>query len=575
MVMRPGISVFTGSPLQDITPEIVNLQQQLNNLSTVLGDLTALPTADKTSLVNSLKEVNNGLGNLSNVKVYASMPPYNVSANGQNQTSGIQAAIDFAYSNDGGTVVLPKGTLLVTTITKNWTASTTVNIEGAGKKATILSKFDSSTTPIFNFTTPSNQLETYSDIRELSINGNNKTHHGIQLDSCARFNIFEVDIRNCDHAIHNQGGLVFGIDSCTLQGNNYGLYSRKASTASVYGNLITISRSQIASNIKAGIDFDQGAGLMLNEVDIELNGTAGDTTTGGIILGANLTQETGFSMVSLKNCWLEANKGRAIQGLSGDLSIDSTLIINSENGNSVYVNGCRQLHMIGCQVPEVGATVTIASTNTIVTLISSIISNIANSASAANTTILNTGGGSLSIQGFTSDLYVTNGHKIALTWSNGTGVATIANNTSTTDLEISAQGNVKMLKPLVLANELTVNGTGDSTFTGNLVVKGGFIKPQSGSNVGFTNSAGTFWSLKSTDTGVVTTKNQTLDDGAGNMIIKGYTTVGNVGSLPTASVTYRGQVVLVLGNGTTTADTFYICLMSATGTYSWKQIMAG
>jgi hypothetical protein len=74
----------------------------------------------------------------------------------------------------------------------------------------------------------------------------------------------------------------------------------------------------------------------------------------------------------------------------------------------------------------------------------------------------------------------------------------------------------------------------------------------------------------------VKTANNTLDDGVnGNMIVKGYLTVGNVASLPTPSSTYRGQIILVLGNGTSTADTFYICLQSATGTYSWKQIMTG
>jgi hypothetical protein len=48
-----------------------------------------------------------------------------------------------------------------------------------------------------------------------------------------------------------------------------------------------------------------------------------------------------------------------------------------------------------------------------------------------------------------------------------------------------------------------------------------------------------------------------------------------IAALPTASAAYKGHSVLVPGNGTTTADTFYICLMSATGTYSWKQIVTG
>ena len=45
--------------------------------------------------------------------------------------------------------------------------------------------------------------------------------------------------------------------------------------------------------------------------------------------------------------------------------------------------------------------------------------------------------------------------------------------------------------------------------------------------------------------------------------------------LPTAAVAYRGVTVLIPGDGTTTADTTYVCLRSATGTYSWKPVVAG
>lgn len=48
-----------------------------------------------------------------------------------------------------------------------------------------------------------------------------------------------------------------------------------------------------------------------------------------------------------------------------------------------------------------------------------------------------------------------------------------------------------------------------------------------------------------------------------------------VTSLPTASSSLRGFIHLLQGNGTSTADTLYTCLMSSTGTYSWKQIVAG
>lgn len=51
--------------------------------------------------------------------------------------------------------------------------------------------------------------------------------------------------------------------------------------------------------------------------------------------------------------------------------------------------------------------------------------------------------------------------------------------------------------------------------------------------------------------------------------------IPRVGGLPTASSSYRGQMRMVSGNGTSTADIVYMCLMSSTGTYSWKQITTG
>lgn len=48
-----------------------------------------------------------------------------------------------------------------------------------------------------------------------------------------------------------------------------------------------------------------------------------------------------------------------------------------------------------------------------------------------------------------------------------------------------------------------------------------------------------------------------------------------VSELPTANVANKGKTLVLMGNGTTTADTLQICLMSSTGTYSWKVIATG
>lgn len=75
--------------------------------------------------------------------------------------------------------------------------------------------------------------------------------------------------------------------------------------------------------------------------------------------------------------------------------------------------------------------------------------------------------------------------------------------------------------------------------------------------------------------GVVTAINLGTGGGHPTVYVPGYLSVGNVSSLPTASSSYRGQIIYVQGNGTTTADVAYMCLMSSTGTYSWKQVVSG
>jgi len=55
----------------------------------------------------------------------------------------------------------------------------------------------------------------------------------------------------------------------------------------------------------------------------------------------------------------------------------------------------------------------------------------------------------------------------------------------------------------------------------------------------------------------------------------GYLAVTSVTALPTATISNRGCLAFVPGSGAGTADQLYVCLMSATGTYAWKQAFSG
>ena len=53
---------------------------------------------------------------------------------------------------------------------------------------------------------------------------------------------------------------------------------------------------------------------------------------------------------------------------------------------------------------------------------------------------------------------------------------------------------------------------------------------------------------------------------------KSYFVVGNIASLPQASSVYRNYMAVVRGDGVTTGDLCYICMLSEIGTYTWKII---
>jgi hypothetical protein len=96
---------------------------------------------DLTSLTSQLADI-------TTLKIYAGMPPYNVTANGQDQTVNIQKALDDANTKGINEVILPTGTL-ITSATLN--LYTHVRLVGSGTTSTVISTnantFDAITLP--------------------------------------------------------------------------------------------------------------------------------------------------------------------------------------------------------------------------------------------------------------------------------------------------------------------------------------------------------------------------------------------------------------------------------------------
>jgi hypothetical protein len=279
-------------------------------------------------------------------------------------TANVQAAIDAAYTAGGGDVFFPEGIYLITSLSKVWNASISVNLRGEGRRATILRKTGGTTTPIIDFSTANSSiLETMSSISDMRIQGNSQAHHGIKLTDFARFDITRVLIDTCDVGFENLGALVFSVYDSYFQGNNIGYRCRKA-TSNVRPNLVQFFGGAISGNDDFAIDIGDAAGVHMIGVDMSGNGTANNTGTGAVILRSTMDDEFGYSNFSMKGCWFESNKGwtfrtEACSGLFIDVT--DTFVIGSESGRAMDINTAFSVALSGVIAGSAGDTVQIAA----------------------------------------------------------------------------------------------------------------------------------------------------------------------------------------------------------------------
>lgn len=349
-------------------------------------------------------------------------------------TAPIQAAVDHVYVNNLGTVHFPPGVYAFTTIVRNWDVVRSMDITGAGKRATVFKKFGSSTSPLFDWSANDDILETYSNFEDFAIRGNAKMHHGIRVTKCARFCAKELDIGGCDRAIDNQGALVWVGYGLSLQGNKFGLYTTRAATTTggwVYPNAITLRDSQVCFNTSYGVYARHANGMRLRDVDIESNGTAGDQDTGGVIF-AETNLEFGVGSLSVSGSWFEGNKGWALTvddaNTATSVSIVDTQLIGSEAGRVCRVMSARSCRLGSVMALSPADTVTVAASHSVIE--NSTISNLLDT--SVRKTWLNVVTASVSVEnggGFCNGLEVSGGKALKLTWSAGTGVYSITPDT--------------------------------------------------------------------------------------------------------------------------------------------------
>lgn len=382
-------------------------------------------------------------------------------------TFACQKAIDVCYELNAGEVFFPSGVYSVTSIVRSWSDVRSVTIRGSGKKSTVFIKYGSGTDPIFNWSANTDILETYSDFHDFSIFGTNKTHDGIKLLRCARFSMSNLDIRSCNKAINNIGALVWTGEGLTLQGNNYGLFtefSPAVAGVSIYPNAITLKSCQIISNTAYGIFGNYANGLRLRDCNLEHNGTAGNESSGALIIGGTST-EFGIGSASIDGCWFEANKGWSIilaGGQSSGFNISDSLIVNSESGNAILVQSASHLTISNVDAISPSDRIWIQAASQ-TTISDSTVSTITDGSTRSTWRNVITSRDPIGSGGFNRGVDVSNGSSLKLTWANGSGVHELKPDPGTGTLLVKTQAKYTIFDGALGIIPRSISGIGDNT----------------------------------------------------------------------------------------------------------------
>jgi hypothetical protein len=255
-------------------------------------------------------------------------------------TTAINNAITAAASTHGR-VTIPKGTFKVTTIA--WNPS--VEIIGAGMNQTHLKSY--SAVPMFQRSNTATVDYSAAKVGGLWLDGNSIGTIGLDLRGPYNFSFDNLLIQNFT-AIGIQIRAVVGaaFNLCLVTNCPKGVYATSV-TQSTAGfippNLITFNYSAFNACSTWGLDWDNGAGLQLNNCDFEQDGAASNANTGAIHISRSSGAGEGVGSV-INGCWFERNYGTAVyyaaaSGLTRHI-IQNTLIQFPGSGTStgVYVN---------------------------------------------------------------------------------------------------------------------------------------------------------------------------------------------------------------------------------------------
>jgi hypothetical protein len=300
-----------------------------------------------------------------------------------NDTTAVQAAIDYCVTN-GRTLYAPKGHYIAT-VTINGVFNRALQISGEADLGQngIATVFEAVSNGQYAFTLNASR----NIFHDVIISGSSKAKNGITCSDelSGHTSMFNCSIRNCNIGFYKpKGNYGCKFYNCSIELNNYGIYSRTTNAIVMHAGLDRLYCCNIRQNAKVGYYIDDNvhpAGTLMQDCVIESNGW-------GVFIQNYYSQGT----FTLSRCWFENNGGTSV---TVDHFRDGTT--TTMTAEHIYVR-----NTVALKISEGTGIPSVVATGSIVTLDNQHISVV----SKTDSSFVSIGGGTLDASADTSTLHL-------------------------------------------------------------------------------------------------------------------------------------------------------------------------